>query len=150
MWFISNCIFKDEFRRRVSERDSQSPKDVDAGYQSDNSIYLDVVGGVTKKGRIYGLGSEAASLAPSTSTASEGCSPSEMDFMRSLVADLTSQIQKQQGIINSQENRINSIMERLNLAPNATEPAADIGADKHVGDDAQNMDEDYDPCPPDV
>ena len=41
-------------------------------HQSDNFIFLDVVGGVDKKGRIYGLGSEAGKYKPSSCRSSDG------------------------------------------------------------------------------
>ncbi|KAJ1406515.1 hypothetical protein SESBI_25059 [Sesbania bispinosa] len=45
--------------RNIQFRDSQeTPEDNDSStHQSDNNIFLNVVGGVNKKGRVYGLGS---------------------------------------------------------------------------------------------
>ncbi|KAJ1399310.1 hypothetical protein SESBI_30411 [Sesbania bispinosa] len=51
-----------EYQKRVAGRDSRETlKDNDSSsHQSDNNIILDVIGGVNKKGRVYGLGHEAA------------------------------------------------------------------------------------------
>ena len=57
--------------------------------QSDNSIFMDVVGGVNKKGRIYGLGSEAGKYKASTSRSFDGIFHSEYEQMKSLVSSLT-------------------------------------------------------------
>jgi len=49
---------QDEFEKRIIERDSHEEAlgDDVSRHESDNIIFLDVVGGVNKKGRIYGLG----------------------------------------------------------------------------------------------
>jgi len=51
-------------------------------HQSDNFIFLDVVGGVDKKVRIYGLGAEAGKYRPSSPRSSDGISPYEYEHMR--------------------------------------------------------------------
>jgi len=50
-------ILQDEFEKRIIERDSHEEAlgDDVSRNESDNIIFLDVVGGVNKKGRIYGL-----------------------------------------------------------------------------------------------
>ncbi|XP_039683086.1 uncharacterized protein [Medicago truncatula] len=58
-WVSSKSqMVADEYERRIFERNSQQTEgdDVSNDHQSDNFIFLDVVGGVDKKGRIYGLG----------------------------------------------------------------------------------------------
>ncbi|KAL2336993.1 hypothetical protein Fmac_011439 [Flemingia macrophylla] len=58
-----------EYQRRLSEREShQSSGDgASSSVQYENSIFYDVVGGVNKKGRIFGLGSEAGKYKASSS-----------------------------------------------------------------------------------
>src|SRR4051812_41909713 len=66
--FFTKLLFQNEYEKRIIERDSQeAPGDDVSSHQSDNLIFLDVVGGVDKKGRIYGLGPEAAKYKPSKS-----------------------------------------------------------------------------------
>ena len=82
-----------EYERRIAERDLQQPSSDDVSNRpSNNSIFLDVVGGVTKKGRIYGLGPEGMKYKPSTcGTSSDGISQSEYEQMRTLIANLTAE-----------------------------------------------------------
>jgi len=60
-------------------------------HQSDNFILLDVVGGVDKKGRIYGLGAEAGKYKPSTSRSSDGISPSEYEQMKTAISKMSAE-----------------------------------------------------------
>ncbi|CAK8531106.1 unnamed protein product [Lathyrus sativus] len=67
-----------EYEKRILERDSQEAHGDDvSSHQSDNNIFLDVVGGVDKKGRIYGLGPEAAKYKSFRSSTFDGISSSE-------------------------------------------------------------------------
>ncbi|WJX95097.1 hypothetical protein P8452_76456 [Trifolium repens] len=58
-----------KYEEKIVERDSQEPLGDDASiHQADDIIFLDVVGGVDKKGPIYGLGPEAEKYKPSRSS----------------------------------------------------------------------------------
>jgi hypothetical protein len=52
---------------------------------------LDVVGGEDKKGRVYGLGTEAGKYKPSRSSTYGGISPSEYQHMRTIISDLSAE-----------------------------------------------------------
>ncbi|KAL2326932.1 hypothetical protein Fmac_020359 [Flemingia macrophylla] len=79
-----------EYERRLSERESQqSSGDGVSSVQSENSTFYDVVGGVNKKRRIFGLGSEVGKYRPSSSRSSDGISNSEYEQMRNLVSNLS-------------------------------------------------------------
>jgi len=53
-----------------------------------NFIFLDIVGGVDKKGRIYGLGATAGKYKPSSSRSFDGISPSEYEHMRTAISKM--------------------------------------------------------------
>ncbi|KAL2342606.1 hypothetical protein Fmac_003891 [Flemingia macrophylla] len=80
-----------EYQRRLSEREShQSSGDgASSSVQSENSIFYDVVGGLNKKGRIFGLGSEAGKYKASSSGSYDGISNSEYEQMKNLVSNLS-------------------------------------------------------------
>ncbi|KAL2322105.1 hypothetical protein Fmac_026484 [Flemingia macrophylla] len=79
-----------EYERRLSERESQqSLGDGVFSVKSENSIFYDVVGGVNKKRRIFGLGSETGKYKPSSSRSSDGISNFEYDQMRNLVSNFS-------------------------------------------------------------
>ncbi|CAK8534903.1 unnamed protein product [Lathyrus sativus] len=81
-----------EYDKRILERDSQeAPGDDVSSHQSDNNIFLDVVGGVDKKGRIYGLGPEAAKYKSYRSSTFDGISSSEYEQMRTVIFDLSAE-----------------------------------------------------------
>ncbi|XP_058767311.1 uncharacterized protein LOC131640986 [Vicia villosa] len=90
-WVSSKSeMVANEYEKRIIERDSQeAPGDDVSSHQSDNLIFLDVVGGVDKKGRIYGLGPEAAKYKPSKSFTSDCISSSEYEQMRTVISDLS-------------------------------------------------------------
>ena len=125
--------------------------------QSDNNIYLDVVGGISKKKHIYGLGSEAACHASSSSTSNESCSQSEIEVMKNLVASLSRQLIEQQTTINTQQTMINTILQRLDNSASGSqvvgrdheEPLNEEDGDGNK-DDEDMIEDDYDPFPPDV
>ncbi|KAJ1415111.1 hypothetical protein SESBI_18299, partial [Sesbania bispinosa] len=77
--------------------------------QSDNNIFLDVVGGVNKKGRVYGLGPEAGKYKSSTSASSSySVSPSEYEQMKVLVSSLTAKNKSLQDRLQTHEERLRS------------------------------------------
>ncbi|KAL2318603.1 hypothetical protein Fmac_032479 [Flemingia macrophylla] len=80
-----------EYQRRLSEREShQSSGDgASSSVQSENSIFYDVVGGLNKKGRIFGLGSKAGKYKASSSGSYDGISNSEYEQMKNLVSNLS-------------------------------------------------------------
>lgn len=87
-----------------------------SSHQSDNSIFLDVVGGVDKKGRIFGLGPEAGKYKPSASTTSyDGVSPSEYQQMRTLVTNLSDENKSLKEQLQSHEELIRASQEESRL-----------------------------------
>jgi len=60
-------------------------------HQSNNIIFLDVVGGVDKKGHIYGFGPEAGKYKPSSSRSFDGISPSEYEHMRTVISKMSAE-----------------------------------------------------------
>ena len=62
-----------------------------SSHQSDNNIFLDVVGGVDKKGRVFGLGPEAGKYKPFVSSTSDGISLSEYEHMRAVISNLSAE-----------------------------------------------------------
>lgn len=63
---------------------------------SDNNIFLEVVGGINKKGRIFGVGSQAATFKASTkdSTSTYSTSSEEVHTLKDKVEALTTELQK--------------------------------------------------------
>ncbi|KAL2347974.1 hypothetical protein Fmac_001974 [Flemingia macrophylla] len=81
---------ENECERRLSKRKSQqSSGDGASSVQFQNNIFYDVVGGVNKKGRIFGLDSEAGKYKPSSSRLFDGISNYEYEKMRNLVSNLS-------------------------------------------------------------
>jgi len=64
---------------------------VSTDHQSDNFIFWDVVGGVDKKGHIYGLGAEAGKYKPSSSISSDDISPFEYERMRAAISKMSAE-----------------------------------------------------------
>ncbi|KAL2326330.1 hypothetical protein Fmac_025388 [Flemingia macrophylla] len=110
-----------EYERRLSERESQqSSGDGVSSEQSENNIFYDVVGGVNKKGRIFGLGSEAGKYKPSSSRSSNGISNSEYEQMRNLVSNLSQenktlkeQLQTHSELIRASQEESRMVREQL-------------------------------------
>ncbi|XP_057451918.1 uncharacterized protein LOC130743707 [Lotus japonicus] len=82
-----------DFETQIAARDSQENED-GAHKKSNDDIYLEVVGGANKKGRIYGLGAEAGKFKRSKATSSHGVSPSGYETMINLVSTLTEENKK--------------------------------------------------------
>ena len=155
---INNCIYQDEYQRCKSERDLQQPPWEDTmNIQSDNIIYLDVVGGISKKKRIYGSGSKPTCHASSSFTSNKSCSQSKIEVMKYLVTSLFRQFTKQQSTINTQQTIINTILQRLDNSASGSqvvgrdheEPLNEEDGDGNK-DDEDMIEDDYDPFPPDV
>ncbi|KAK2441843.1 hypothetical protein QL285_013089 [Trifolium repens] len=81
-----------DYEKRILDRDTQeTPRDDVSSHQSDNNIFLDVVGGVDKKGRVFGLGPEAGKYKPFVSSTSNGISQSEYEHMRAVISNLSAE-----------------------------------------------------------
>ena len=60
-------------------------------HQSDNFIFLDVVGGVDKKGHIYGLGPEVGKYKPSSYRSSYNISLAKYEHMRTEMSKMSAE-----------------------------------------------------------
>ncbi|XP_061352531.1 uncharacterized protein LOC133297410 [Gastrolobium bilobum] len=80
----------DKFFERRNEHDMVIGNDASTG-QSDNELFLQTVGGMSKKGRIFGLDSEASKYKASQKSASscQGVSANEYNRMRDLVTTIS-------------------------------------------------------------
>ena len=85
-------------------------------HQSDNFIFLDVVGGVDKKGRIYGLRAEAGKYKSSSSRSSDGISPSEYEHMRSAISKMSDENMELKERLKTNEELIRASQEDSRLA----------------------------------
>ena len=89
---ISNTLTlfsKAEYEKRICERDEQEDDHEGAEKKSDDAIYMEVAGGLNKKGRVYGLGPVAGRYKCADASSSKSVSTSEYETMKSLVASLT-------------------------------------------------------------
>jgi len=77
---------------------------------------LEVVRGVNKKGRVYGLGPEGKKYKPSTSTTSfDGVSQFEYEEMRTLIANLTAENKSLNDKFRATEEMVRSSQEESHL-----------------------------------
>ncbi|XP_061345137.1 uncharacterized protein LOC133290993 [Gastrolobium bilobum] len=85
--------YAEDFLKRRTDRDNALEAGAEASTcQSDEVLLLQAVGGMNKKGRIYGLGAEAWNYKSTKISASlSGVSTDEYDHMRDLVTSLSSQ-----------------------------------------------------------
>ena len=106
---------QDEFEKRIIERDSHEEAlgDDVSRHESDNIIFLDVVGGVNKKGRIYGLGPEAGKYKPSRSSRSDGISQSEFEQMRAENASLKDKLKAHEELIRASQEDSRFLREQM-------------------------------------
>lgn len=102
--------FQNEYASRILERDSQEALGGDgvSSEQSDNNIFLEVVGGVDKKKRIFGLGPEGQNQFPS-STQSARISVSEYMQMKTECM----QIKAENQILKEQMSGLHANQEKL-------------------------------------
>ena len=128
--------------------------------QSENSIFYDVVGGVNKKGRIFGLGSEAGKIKPSSSRVSDGISNSEYEQMKIFVSNLSEenktlkeQLQSHSELIRASQEESRLVREQLRqfmetfsleVASRPPQPAATHDSDTHQPVDDNELDDDHD------
>lgn len=83
---LLNCYLQNKYEKRIIERDLKEVLgDNVSSRQFDNTIILEFVGGVDKKGHIYGLGPEVANYKLSTSSRSDGISPSNYEQIRIVI-----------------------------------------------------------------
>ncbi|KAJ1411558.1 putative transposase, Ptta/En/Spm, plant [Sesbania bispinosa] len=83
------------YQSQIAESQSQSGEGI--SQQSANSIYLEIVGGINKKGRIFGLGSQATTLKNSSTSHSisiDGTSSGEVAAMKAKIDALTAKLQQ--------------------------------------------------------
>ncbi|WJX13024.1 hypothetical protein P8452_03466 [Trifolium repens] len=91
-WFNEEqAQIAESYQTKLFERDSQ--RDEGSSQQSDDSIYMEVVGGINKKGLIFGLGSQAAaikeSLKFSPSISTDVVQPDKVAAMEAKIEELT-------------------------------------------------------------
>ena len=84
-------------------------------HQSDNFIFLDVVGGVGKKGRIYGLGDRGRKIS-SSSRSSDGISPYEYEHMRTAISKMSAENMERKERLKTNEQLIRASQEESRLA----------------------------------
>ena len=84
-------------------------------HQSDNFIFLDVVG-VDKKGRIYGLEAEVGKYKPSSSRSFDGVSPSEHEHMRTAISKMSAENMELKERSKTNEELIRASQEESRLA----------------------------------
>jgi hypothetical protein len=106
---------QDEFEKRIIERDSHEEAlgDDVSRHESDNIIFLDVVGGVNKKGRIYGLGPIAGKYKPSRSSRSDGILQSEFEQMRAENASLKEKLKAHEELIRASQEDSRFLREQM-------------------------------------
>jgi hypothetical protein len=106
---------QDEFEKRIIERDSHEEAlgDDVSRHESDNIIFLDVVGGVNKKGRIYGLGPEAGKYKPFRSSISDGILHSEFEQMRAENTSLKEKLKAHEKLIRASREQMTKLMEMI-------------------------------------
>jgi len=85
-------------------------------HQSHNFIFLDVVGGVDKKGRIYGLGTEAGKYKPSSSRSSDGILPSEYKHMTIAISKMSAENMELKERLKTNEELIRASQKESRLA----------------------------------
>jgi hypothetical protein len=114
-YYFDIIVLQDEFEKRIIERDSQEEAlgDDVSTHESDNIIFLDVVGGVNKKGRIYGLGPEAGKYKPSRSSRSDGILQSEFEQMRAENASLKEKLKAHEELIRASLEDSRSLREQM-------------------------------------
>ncbi|KAJ1381978.1 hypothetical protein SESBI_44633 [Sesbania bispinosa] len=145
------------YQSQIVERQSQNGEG--SSQQFANSIYLEIVGGINKKGRIFGLGSQATTLKNSSTSHSictDGASSGEVAAMKAKIDALTVELQQknlEQEKMNLEQEKLKQKMdqwekkfERLMLQNNLPvlppEPAREnVNANEDFGDDKMN---DYD------
>lgn len=136
------------YETQLSERQSHSGEgsSQQSTQQSDNNIYLEVVGGINKKGRILGLGSQAATIkaaskaSPSIST--DSVSSEEVAAMQAKIQELTAELQQknlEQEMIKQKmeqwERRFERLMLDNNLKTSLQPEGEDDNENEEMGED---------------
>ncbi|XP_039686948.1 uncharacterized protein [Medicago truncatula] len=125
-WFNeTQAKIAEMFQTQMFEKHSQSGEisSQQPTEEIDNDIYMEIVGGINKKGRIFGLGSQVVvvkeSLRPSPSISTDVASSEKVAAMEAKIEALTAELEKK---IFEQET-LKQKMERLeqmigNIVPN--------------------------------
>ncbi|KAJ1437887.1 hypothetical protein SESBI_03312 [Sesbania bispinosa] len=104
-------IFRKCTKSQIVEKQSQSGEG--SSQQSANSIYLEIVGCINKKGRIFGLGSQLATILKNSSTSQsisiDGASSGEVAAMKAKIDALTTELQQK----NLEQEKMNLEQEKL-------------------------------------
>ena len=133
------------------ERDSQQSIDNDFAPQDDNTIYLDIVGGVNKKGRVYGLGSGSLSYFASSSNSAipEGISTSQYENLTSTISALNIELQEKDKEIadlrqsfKSLEDTVRGLIQRVDPGTASSSQPAPPFPEDDLTHDQDNFDED--------
>ncbi|KAK2369900.1 hypothetical protein QL285_082998 [Trifolium repens] len=96
-WFNEEqALIAESYQTKLFERDSQ--RDEGSSQQSDDSIYMEVVGGINKKGLIFGLGSQAAAIKESLkflpSISTDVVRPDKVAAMEAKIEALTIELEQ--------------------------------------------------------
>ena len=121
----SNSFLQEMYQTQTFEKHSQNGEisSQQPTKEIDNDIYMEIVGGINKKGRIFGLGSQAVvvkeSLRPSPSISTNVDSSEKVAAMEAKIDALTAELEKK----NLEQETLKLKMERLeqmigNIIPN--------------------------------
>ncbi|KAJ1405244.1 putative transposase, Ptta/En/Spm, plant [Sesbania bispinosa] len=98
------------YQSQIAKSQSQSGEGSNQQYA--NNIYLEIVGGINKKGRIFGLGSQATTLKNSStshSISTDGASSGEVVAMNAKIDALTAELQQK----NLEQEKMNLVQEKI-------------------------------------
>jgi hypothetical protein len=112
----SYIILQDEFeKKRIIERDSHEETlgDDVSSLENDNIIFLNVVGGVNKKCRIYCPGPKAGKCKRYKSFKSDGILQSEFEQMRAENASLKEQLKAHEELIRALQEDSRLLKEQM-------------------------------------
>jgi hypothetical protein len=121
----SNSFLQEMYQTQTFEKHSQSGEisSQQPTEEIDNDIYMEIVGGINKKRRMFGLGSQAVvvkeSLRPSPSISTDVASSKKVASMEAKIEALTAELEKK----NLEQEMLKLKMERLeqmigNIVPN--------------------------------
>ena len=121
----SNSFSQEMYRTQMFEKHTQSGEisSQQPTEEIDNDIYMEIVGGINKKGHIFGLGSQAVvvkeSLRPSPSISTDVASLEKVAAMEAKIEALTAELEKK----NVEQETLKQKMEHLeqmirNIVPN--------------------------------
>ena len=104
-----------EFKKRIVERDSHEEAlgDDVSNHESDNIIFLDVVGGENKKGCIFGLGLKAEKYKSSRYSRSDDILQSRFEQKRAENASLKKQLKAHEELIRASQEDSRFLREQM-------------------------------------